>query len=189
MLGLTREQAASWCRDRSVAVTDDRYLYFPESRSCIAIELPSKPYELVALANSLLPYTVEVPFGGALLWIREWGIWNELVERAGLRVMQLMRRAHDDCTTMEDAPGYIFSAQEIVDLQVCLVQPLLIGWDAFLVPTSGEYIVATSHDETTCILSRTPQIHARLLAELQPWSPREDEARYFKGIAVPSNPD
>jgi hypothetical protein len=186
MNALTKEQAISWCRQRSVAITGDNYLYFPESRRCIAIELPAKPYELVSLANSLLPYDTEVPFQGALLWIRQWGVWNELVERSGLRVMEVIRRMHGSTIPLEEAPGYLFESQELIDLQVCLIQPLLIGWDAFMIPESADYIVATSHDEVTCVMSRTPQTHGRLLAELQPWSPREDADWYFRGTEIPA---
>jgi hypothetical protein len=186
MKSLTKEQAESWCKARFLAVTNDGYLYFPDSRRCIAIDLPEKPYELVALANALLPYSEAAPFRGALLWIRQWGVWNELVERAGFRVMEIMRRVHNDTRRPEEAPGYLFDAQELVDLQVGLIQPLLIGWDAFMVPESGDYIVATSHDETTCVLARTLQIHESILAELKPWNPREDQEWYFKGTAIPA---
>jgi len=185
MKSMTGEQALSWCQARAVAATKDSYLYFSETRRCITVELPEKPYELVALANSLLPYSEAAPFRGALLWIKQWGVWNELVERAGFRVMQVMRSIHGDSKPMEEAPGYLFDERELVDLQVCLIQPLLIGWDAFLIPKSGDYIVATSHDELTCIMSRTLQIHQSMLDELQPWNPREDQEWYFKGTGVP----
>lgn len=185
MKALTREQVKSWCQLRSVATTKDNYLYFSETRHCIAIELPEKPFQLVALANSLLPYSDALPFQGALLWIRQWGVWNEQIERAGFRVMEMMRRSYGDARSLEDAPGYLFDEQELVDSQVSLVQPLLIGWDAFLVPEAGDYLVATSHDETTYVLSRTAQVHQRILAELQPWNPREDQERYFKGTGIP----
>jgi hypothetical protein len=187
MKALRKEEVFAWCQQRSVKITSDDYLYFDgQERRCIAIELPEKPYQLVALANDLLPYTQSVPFQGALLWIRQWGVWNELVERVGLRVMEVMRRAHGETRPMGEAPGLLFDRQELVDLQVCFIQPLLVGWDAFLVPESGDYVVATSHDETTCVLGRTLQIHDRILAELQPWNPREDRERYFKGIGIPA---
>ncbi|HTV58668.1 MAG TPA: hypothetical protein VMJ93_07330 [Verrucomicrobiae bacterium] len=186
MKSLRKEEASAWCQQKSIAVTKDEYLYFSGSRHCLAIELPDKPYELVALANALLPYSETVPFRGALLWIRQWGVWNELVERAGFRIMEVMRSVHGDARRLEEAPGYLFDAQELVDLQVCLIQPLLIGWDAFMVPESGDYVVATSHDETTCVLARTPQIYQSMRAELQPWNPREDQEWYFKGTAIPA---
>jgi hypothetical protein len=184
MKALTKEQSLSWCQQRFVAVASDTYLYFPESRLCITIEPPEKPFQLVALANSLLPYSETAPFQGALLWIRSWGIWSEVVERAGFRTMEMMRRIHGDTRSLEEAPGYLFDKQELVDLQVGLIQPLLIGWDAFLLPEAGDYIVATSHDETTSVLSRTPQIHESMLAELQAWNPREDQEWYFKGTGI-----
>jgi hypothetical protein len=185
MKSLRQQQVLSWCQQRSVAVSEDNYLYFPGSRLCAAIELPEKPFQLVAFANSLLPYSDALPFQGALLWIRQWGVWNEQVERAGLRVMEVMRKIHDDSTSLDESPGYLFDRGELVDLQVCLIQPLLVGWDAFLIPESGEYVVATSHDETTCVLSRSPGVHERILAELQPWSPRDDQNSYFKGTGIP----
>lgn len=186
MKSLRKEEVSTWCQQKSVSVTKDGYLYFSGSRHCLAIEPPDKPYELVALANALLPYSETAPFRGALLWIRQWGVWNELVERAGLRVMEMMRRVSGDTMRLEEAPGYLFDARELVDLEVGLIQPLLIGWDAFMVPETGDYIVATSHDETTCVLARTPQIHQSMLAELQAWNPREDQEWYFKGTAIPA---
>ena len=75
MKSLKKEEVRSWCQHRSVKVTSDDYLYFDaHERLCIAIELPEKPYQLVALANALLPYTESVPFQGAVLWIRQWGV-------------------------------------------------------------------------------------------------------------------
>ena len=63
MKALTREEVMSWCQQRSVRATSDGYLYFDgHERRCLAIELPEKPYQLVALANDLLPYTQGVSF-------------------------------------------------------------------------------------------------------------------------------
>lgn len=183
MKTLDRKEVLAWCQNRSVNVTDDGYLFFDtRERRCIAIELPEKPYKLVYLANALLPYTESDPFQGALLWIRQWGVWNEWVERVGLRVIEVMRLIRGDTKSLQEAPGYLFEAQELLDLAVCFLQPLLIGWDAFLVPESADYIVATSHDETTFVLTRTVEIHQRMLARLQSWNPREDPEWYFKLI-------
>jgi hypothetical protein len=132
MRALRKEEVFTWCQQRSVKVTDDGYLYIDaHERLCIAIELPEKPYQLVALANELLPYTQSVPFQGALLWVRQWGVWNELVERVGLRVMEVMRDFHGETRPMEEAPALLFDRQELLDLQVCFVQPLLVGWMHF----------------------------------------------------------
>src|ERR1019366_4492502 len=139
MRALREAEVRTWCQKRSVIVSRNGYLYFDSSdRRCIAIDLPQKPYQLVALANALLPYTESVPFQGALLWIRQWGVWSELVERAGLRVMEVMRGIHGDARPLEEEPGYLFDESELIDLQVCFIQPLLIGWDAFLVPEAGD---------------------------------------------------
>ncbi len=99
--------------------------------------------------------------------------------------MEAMRRIHGDTRPLAEAPGYLFDEKELVDLQVCLIQPLLVGWDAFLVPESGDYVVATSHDEITCVIGRTLETHKRILAELRRWNPREDSDWYFRGIGIP----
>jgi len=100
--------------------------------------------------------------------------------------MEAIRRIHGDTSSLDDAPAYLFDEGELIDLQVCFIQPLLIGWDAFLIPKSGDYVVATSHDETTCVFGRTAHIHETLRAELQPWNPREDQEWYFKRAGIPA---
>jgi hypothetical protein len=172
---LTNAESASWCERRTVPVTIDQRRFFPESIRCITIELPEKPYQLVALANSLLPYTDDASPLGALIWIRLWGIWSKSVENAGLRVLEVMRSLHGDNRPLIEAPGYLFSADEEIDLLICFIQPLLIGWDAFLIPDTGNYIVETSHDETIRVFARTEQIHEQMVAQLKPWGPQEEK--------------
>jgi hypothetical protein len=177
---LTIDKIRSWLEQRSVKITSDDYLYFDVPEHCyLAIELPKKPYQLVSLANALIPhdYDGSAPFQGALLWIRQWGVWSELVERVGMRVMEVMRRSHGHSKSLEDAPGILFTGVDLIELQVCFVQPLLIGWDAFLVPESGDYFVATSHDETIHVVGRTQQIHENLRARLYPWNPMDRSER------------
>jgi len=186
MKSLTTEQVRLWCKARSIAVSDDDHLYFKENRRCLALDLPQKPYMLVALANELLPYTVDSPFQGALLWLREWGIWSDLVERAGFRVMEMLRGGSGDRSTPDENPGYLFEANELIDLEVGLLQPMLIGWDAFMVPETMDYIVATSHDETTVVLTRTREMHENLLGALKEWGVREDSDRYFRHKGIPA---
>ena len=183
MKTLTIEEIRDWLQQRPVQLTNDDRLYFDvHERGCLAIELPEKPYQLVSLANALIPhdYDESAPFQGALLWIRQWGVWNELVERVGLRIMEVMRRSPGGSRPLEEAPGNLFGEQDLIDLQACFLQPLLIGWDAFLVPESGDYFVATSHDETTCVVGRTQQIHENLRVRLQAWNPRDCPERYFR---------
>lgn len=189
MKALTQQEVLLWCQHESITVSNDGHLYFPEERRCIAVELPEKPYQLVALANALLPYTDVAPFKGAVVWFKQWGVWSELVERVGLRVMELMRQVHHVSASLDQtAPACLFNEGELIDLQVSLVQPLLVGWDAFLIPRSAEYIVATSHDETTHVISRTAEIHRRLLAELQRWNPRDASDSYFRHLQIPFGP-
>ncbi|MEP7248000.1 MAG: hypothetical protein ABI885_30530 [Gammaproteobacteria bacterium] len=51
---------------------------------------------MIALAHGLLLQDLANPdpqdFAGALVWFREWDIWNEASERAGARMLALVRR-------------------------------------------------------------------------------------------------
>lgn len=184
---VTQDGCRTWCAHRNVQVSDRKRLYFDAiKRFGISIDLPAKPFELVALANELLPYRTNEHFAGALLWVTQTGVWSEQVERVGHRIFEAIRNAHDCCGSLIEFPGTIFDQSELVDLQVCSLQAPLIGWDAYLVPEQANYLVAFSHDETTTVVSRTPDIHDRLFKELGPWNPHEDSERYFRPSRTPS---
>ena len=186
MQALTNEQARGWCERKAVSLSRDGYPYFDRHKPySIAVDLPEKPYELVALTNAVLPYSESTPFQGALLWIRRFGVWGEVAERFGMRVVEAVRCMHGQRVTMDDAPASAFEEGELVDLHVSFLQPLLIGWDSFMIPDAADYVVSTTHDGLTYVLSRTAQTHGRILAELEAWHPREDPHTYFEGLDIP----
>jgi len=91
--------------------------------------------------------------------------------------MEVIRLLNRDDRTIREAPGYLFNESELTDLHLCLLQPLLIGWDVFLIPETPEYIVVTSHDETTRIFTRTPETFDSMLEELRSWNGRQEDKR------------
>ncbi len=183
MKALSKQEARAWCEARSIRVTANDFLYYDLARrDCIVMELPERAYQVPTLANALLPYGEESPFRGALLWIRSWGVWTEHSERAGLRIVERIRFAGGETRSLDEAPGTLFDATELVDLHACFIQPLLMGWDAFLIPLTGDYFIATSHDEITCVVARTRELHVKLFQQLQNWNPQENDTWYFQGI-------
>jgi len=91
---LTTEEAKSWCQARTLKVTADRYLHYePDNPHCFTLGLEEKPSRVIALADYLVPTWEDVPFQGALLWIRERGVWGDYSEKTGEMIVQQMRLA------------------------------------------------------------------------------------------------
>src|SRR5262249_37313737 len=130
--------------------------------------LVKEPHQLVYLARLVahLGYE-EVHFEGALLWITAWGIWNSLVESVGLRTLEQIRRSFSENRSLEAAPATRFRHDEFVEAVACLVQPLLIGWDAYYVPRWSygqlDYFVFVSHDSYLQIFTRTPETRSSIV--------------------------
>jgi hypothetical protein len=186
MKALDVKQAKNWCEERGVKVTEKGWLYFEShDRRSITVGLPKEPHQLVYLTNLFIPYDESTPLEGALLWIRDWGIWNEMVERVGFRTIEVMRRLTNEARSITEVPAYIFDKSELVDLQVCLLQPLLVGWDAFLVPVSADYIVAVSHDSLVSVIGRTSEGYTKMLSRFGRWGALEDNW-YFRGSWIPA---
>jgi hypothetical protein len=179
MKGMTSLEAKAWCEKRSISVSENRFLHYGDLKLGFTIELPEKPYRLPAIAAWLLPDSEEAPFQGALLWVREWGIWAEHTEEAGMKIMEALRQAHGETRTLKAAPAMLFGPEELRDLHAFFIQPLLFGWDAFMVPASGEYFAFNSHDEVICLVTKTEEKRGALMRWLKGWEPEEEVSHYF----------
>jgi hypothetical protein len=181
MRAMASDEAKAWCEKRSISVSDNRFLRYGGSKLCFTLGLPEKPSRLVALAAWLLQRSDETPFQGALLWIRQWGIWSKGSEEAGMKIMEALRQAHGEMKPLKDAPAMLFGPEELRDLHAFFIQPLLFGWDAFMVPVSGEYFSFTSHDELICVVAKTEECLRGLMKWLRDWAPQKDDPYYFRG--------
>lgn len=176
---LTTEEAKNWCQARGLTVTPDRYLcYAPATQYCFTVGLEEKPSRVIALADHLVPTWKEFPFEGALLWIRERGIWGDYSEQTGITIVRQMRRAKGDIEPFEKRPGHIFEPEELIEMHSFLVIPMLFGWDAFLIPQNRDYFVFVSHDSILAAVSRTPEGSEELRRRVHSWNPREDKNWY-----------
>ena len=140
---------------------------------CFTLPLPSEIYRVSNLVNYLLPYDGDTLSCDVLLWFTDWGMWNEIHERAGAYIIQQMRAACGEHHPLIKTPGQVFERSEATALQSFLVLPVLFSWDANLVPENGEYFVFVCHDEPIYVVSRTQQTHDRLLKDLQIWNPQK----------------
>jgi hypothetical protein len=131
-----------------------------------------EPHQLVSLARLVAHLGCEeVHFAGAYLWVTTWGVWNPLVEAIGFQTLEQFRRSYGEIRSLEAAPGHYFRHNEFTASVCCLLQPMIVGWDAYYIPwwTYGEidYFVAVSHDSFVDIEVRTKEMYDRALEILQ----------------------
>lgn len=179
MNALTSQEARDWCKDRLISISADGFPSYDDTKVGFTIDLPEQPFRLTALAAWLLPESAEVPFQGALLWMKEWGIWAEHSEEAGMKIIEALRSVRGETRPLEDAPAMLFGPDELRDLHAFFIQPLLFGWDAFMVPATGEYFAFNSHDEFIWIETKTEETRKKLMNWLKSWNPREQASHYL----------
>lgn len=182
---LSKEQAKAWCEERGVhADTGSRRIalrYAAVEAACLQASLALEPGRLIAMAHGLLLQDLAEPdtqdFAGALVWFREWDIWNEASEAAGARVLDLVRRglAGGDVPLLHEGPAHLFTPQEFVDAHALLAIPLMFQWDVYVVPASARCLALVSHDEYVRITARTAAIRSRIAERFRAanWAPEE----------------
>ena len=183
----TTDESKSWCQARGLKVTADRYLYYePESPLCFAVGLEEKPSSLIGLADHLIPTWEDVPFEGALLWIRQRGIWGDHSEKTGAVIIDQIRLAKGERESLEERAGHLFGRDEVYDAHAYFLIPVLFGWDAFLIPESGDYFAFISHDGVAEVVGRTAEKAEELRDRMRDWNPREDKGWYLKHVGARS---
>jgi hypothetical protein len=175
----TTDESKSWCQARGLIVTTDRYLqYDPESPHCFTIGLEEKPSRVIALADYLVPTWEDIPFEGALLWIRERGIWGDYSENTGAMIVQQMRIANGENGPLESRPGHLFGPEELLEMHSYFVIPMLFGWDAFVIPEGGNYFIFVSHEGIAEVVCRKAENAEELRRRVRDWNPKEDRSWY-----------
>ncbi len=123
----------------------------------------SEPHQLVYLARlaAHLRYE-EVHFSAASLWITQWGVWDDRVEAVAFKTMERFRQGYGENRSLNTATGHFFRHDEFVESVACLVQPMLVGWDAYYVPQWAwgtlDYFLFVSHDGFLDIATRTTEM-------------------------------
>ena len=174
---LTLQETYDWLGKDSTYVfreteTTSRSLSKDHPTFCLKLELPTKIYRASNFVNYLLPYDQGSLCCRSLLWFTDWGMWNEIHERAGMFMLEQMRAARGEHKPLIEKPSQLFEEAEVIALQSFLIIPVLFSWDAYLAPENGEYFAFNSHDESVYVVSGTQQTHERLFADLRPWGPK-----------------
>jgi hypothetical protein len=86
------------------------------------------------------------------------------------KTLQQFRRGQGENRSLESAPGHIFKDDEFTEAVCCLLQPMIVGWDAYYVPRwefgNLDYFVAVGHDSFLDIKVRTQEMHETALRSL-----------------------
>jgi hypothetical protein len=131
-----------------------------------------EPHQIASLARLVAHlWFDERAFGGASLWITQWGVWSPDVESVGFTVLERMRQGWGEPRPVISAPGHIFREEQFVESVSCFVQPMLVGWDAYYIPQFAEpsldYFLFLSHDSFLEIHTRTEKAHGQALSLLK----------------------
>ena len=98
------------------------------------------------------------------------GSLESQVEAIGRKMLEQFRRGQGENRPLESAPGHIFRDDEFTEAVCCLLQPMIVGWDAYYIPRwefgNLDYLVAVSHDSFLDIKVRTQAMHERALRSL-----------------------
>jgi hypothetical protein len=173
---LTAEEATNWCRMRGLDVDARSQSFYSLSGShTFSIGIQERVTDTVLLSDYLVPTWEEVPFTGALLWITDYGIWGENSEKTGSVMIKHMRLGNGGPPTLHEKPAHLFAPGEVYETHSYLLLPILFGWDALLVPETGDYFVSISHHGIAEVVCRDAQIYEQLRKRLQDWTPRAEE--------------
>ena len=174
MLGLTEDEMKSSLAAHTELRREGRKLHFQKAEApSICIDLRVKePHQLVYLARLVahLGYD-EAVFRSADLWVTTWGVWDTRVEAVGFKTLEQFRRSYGENRSLQAAPGHYFRHDEFTESVCCLLQPMIVGWDAYYVPHWGygglDYFVSVSHDLFIDIEVRTQEMRDQAIGILK----------------------
>jgi hypothetical protein len=169
-------------------------LYYGNAESnCIELKFPETPFKVpyVSRVLSLLNIDAEEMFSGAVLWITLCDIGSPQLEKTGWKLVETMRAGFGENRDLQAAPGHSFRSDEFVELNAFLLPCFIFGWDAYLLPSGEDYFVHISHDEFYTVVAKTPDMHAKLLKELESLHPDPGHdrslARFCRGNSPSSH--
>jgi hypothetical protein len=147
----------------------------PEA-DCIELDFPETPMRATYFARkaALLGTDFdESMFYGAMLWITLYDIGSPQLEKTGWKQVELMRQGFGDNRPLNAASGHWFRNGESVELSAFLVPCFVFAWDAYIVPSRGNFFIRISHDQNWTVITRDKEDYKKIWDELKDLNPRE----------------
>lgn len=169
MLYLTPLDASGWCATRGVWTRGDT----PSSKLAIGnglsqrfrFEPPIDPAGRVALANAIavprVLSTGDETFAGGLVWLRDWDIWSNTVERVGLELLRSVFRVVAG-SSVRGTPARWYGPGELVQFQTAISLVLLFEWEADIVLEAGSPAFHISHERYVEVATKEVSEHEAL---------------------------
>jgi hypothetical protein len=169
---LDDKEAARWCAARQLVVTHDwiNRLAFQRGYPVgVRVRVPNTDRQSVAVAFVLLTAAAhgEEEFSGGLLWLQDWDVWSEVMERPGRTLLAALRSPDSRASDFKAAPAHLFEAAEFALAQATALLPILFQWDAWFVPATPECFYRISHEGYVEARFRTASGFQRELARFR----------------------
>jgi hypothetical protein len=178
---LSDDEALEWSRSAGPGTIATGVFPFAEADDArergfrIRIRIPNEPTAIAGLAYMLVltgvPDHDEARFAGAMLWLREWEIWSESIDRTGHALLDGIRRLSGRSDSLRAAPAQAFGPGEFFWACASLSLPMMFQWDAWFVAADGSHAVSVSHEGYLDFIACTEQVRAELLARFHRWTP------------------
>lgn len=141
------------------------------------IQVPAEAIAIVALGYTIaitgVPEYDEGRFEGALLWLQQWEIWSESIDRTGYALMDGVRKLSGQVADEPDfASAQVFGPGEFYWACASLCVPMMFQWDARFVELRGRHAVIVSHEGFLDFITWAESTHEELLIRFQQWNPQ-----------------
>ena len=171
-----------WAAQHQIRVTVERLLSLayedpaPNNRVTVLTEPERTPDDLVLLANRLV--WVESDEAGVLsdedrqyvFLVRESGIWTDMTEALASDAFGSIFRAHG---LPPDAEACLIPEGESRIAVLLVLNTILFGWDAYLIPLSGRFLCHMSHDGYIDLRASDEAVLRDLLQRFEAWGAEE----------------
>jgi hypothetical protein len=168
MKALTKDEIHSWVASQPNLMVEEKGLHFRSSGvQELHFHYPTGEGQLIYSSRLLATlHHEESTFAGALLWITTWGVWSEWVEDIGLKTVAMLRGETTTLAALWETPGQLFGEDELLPAAAFLVQPILVGWDAYYYPLfkdqPTDFIIKISHDAYVDVMPATLEARKRI---------------------------
>lgn len=145
MTVLTVEGIGDYCRQRSIGLEPPprSQLFFEKCTDCrvYVVQFAEGAWPSFNMAGTMVEPERSF-FRGALVWL---SARRSDFDRADTLLKRLVA-GWGVTSTLDDTPGYLFSAEEFDEAVALMGLFMTFGWDAYWVPAHGEYFMYVNHD-------------------------------------------
>ncbi len=168
MKALTKDEIHSWVASQPNLMVEEEGLRFRSSGvQELHFHYPTGEGQLIHFSRLLASlHHEESTFAGGLLWITTWGVWSDWVEDIGRKTVSMLRGENNALAAVWETPGQLFSKDELLASVAFLLQPILVGWDAYYCPLfkdqATDFLVKISHDACVDVMPATLEARKRI---------------------------